>query len=830
LRLKPAVAIGGLVRDEQGEPVQGAQVNVHLASSGPGPQDFFRGEDLPTDEKGRWRAQGAPADARRFSIHVSHPDYAAEPHYRPVDAEKLLSMEHVSVLESGCALRGRVTDAEGNPIADARVMLGADRFGLLREPSTNTDEEGRFAFDSVSPTVQTVTAYARGYAPDLRRVKVSAEAEPLTFRLDRGHTIRGRVVGPDGTPLEGAGVAADTWRDCRPNFWEARTDAEGRFEWNSAPPDAVLFHVYKQGYMSKRDLTLTAREEGYRIQMQRPLEVSGTVTDAETGEALPEFTVIPGIQWDAQRPTSWQREDAKRGMNGRYRVKFTYPRFGHAVRIEAEGYKPGVSRTFKDDEGRVSYDFELQKGAGIQGVVLRPDDQPAAGAECALVRAGQGIRVENGAIGRQSESPVVETGADGRFSFPDEVGEFAILVLHRSGYARVAGDELPADGRVHLSPWARVEGRAMRGDEPLAGVQVKLFARDGSPGSTSPYISWQYSTLADGEGRFTFSQVRAGEVQALLAVEKEHGRSAYTHHELAFVESGETAKVTLGGGGRPVVGRLGLPEDAGFAVEAVDVRARLGPTRPELPLPEGFEQWPEDKQREWYEQWRNSEEGRAFRKEHYGSYHVEAQPDGSFRGEDVPPGDYTLWITLQQPTRPGRRPEVLAQAKETFSLQEGSGAVDLGTVEAVPLTRLESGQRAPDISFETLKGERMRLSDFRGRHVLVDFWATWCGPCLGETPHLVEVWEEFGEREDFAMVGLSLDKGKDKPRAYAEEKGMEWVQGFLGDWSATNVPDRFGVRGIPAIFLIDPEGQIVARDLRGQRIKRAVETALPPRK
>ncbi len=501
LRLKPGVAIGGIVQNEQGKPVERARVNVHFSSEGPGPQDYFRKEGLNADEQGRWRANGAPAEAAELSIHVSHPDYPELPYYLFVDADELRDMEHVTVLERGYTLTGRVTDAAGKPIPIARVMLAEDRFGSPKEPSTETDRQGRFRFDVVSPTMQFVTVQAEGYAPDMQNVKVSAETAPLTFRLEQGHSIRGRVVGPDGRPVEGAGVVADTWRRYRPRLWSGRTGEEGRFEWTSAPADAVMFGVYKKGYMSKRDLSLTAREEEYVIEMHGELEVSGTVTDARTGEPISEFTVIPGIQWDAERPTFWDQEAATAGANGQYTLRFTYPRFGHAVRIEAPGYKPALSRVFKDDEGELVCDFELETGANVEGVVLRPDGEPAVGARCALVRTGHWIQVENAEIGYHEGSPVVETDAGGRFSFPPQTEEFIIVVLHESGYGQVHSDELPAEGTVSLEPWSRVQGRAMRGDGPFPECEVHLFEHTIQPRRPgAPQVSFSHSTHADAEG------------------------------------------------------------------------------------------------------------------------------------------------------------------------------------------------------------------------------------------------------------------------------------------------------------------------------------------
>ena len=138
----------------------------------------------------------------------------------------------------------------------------------------------------------------------------------------------------------------------------------------------------------------------------------------------------------------------------------------------------------------------------------------------------------------------------------------------------------------------------------------------------------------------------------------------------------------------------------------------------------------------------------------------------------------------------------------------------------------EVGQEAPGFEIKTTDDKTIKLADFRGKYVLLDFWATWCGPCVGETPNLKAVFEKYGQRENFAMIGLSLDQDKEKPIAYAKEKGTGWIDGFLGDWGKDEVTKKYGVRGIPSIWLIGPDGKVIAKGLRGEGILEAVRTVL----
>ena len=99
-------------------------------------------------------------------------------------------------------------------------------------------------------------------------------------------------------------------------------------------------------------------------------------------------------------------------------------------------------------------------------------------------------------------------------------------------------------------------------------------------------------------------------------------------------------------------------------------------------------------------------------------------------------------------------------------------------------------------------------------------------PCRAETPHLKAVFEAFGKDKRFVVVGLSLDDSVDAAKKYAEENGLGWTQGFLGRAPAERVTTDLGVNGIPAIWLISPDGKVVAKGLRGEKINKAIAEAL----
>jgi len=164
---------------------------------------------------------------------------------------------------------------------------------------------------------------------------------------------------------------------------------------------------------------------------------------------------------------------------------------------------------------------------------------------------------------------------------------------------------------------------------------------------------------------------------------------------------------------------------------------------------------------------------------------------------------------------------VLKRLKENYDQQMAQLAQQQGQDSASDWI----GKQAPDFALPDADGHPISLASYRGKYLLVDFWASWCGPCRAENPNVVKVHNEF-KGKNFAILGVSLDKEKGAWQEAIRSDGLDWSQiSDLKYWNSKAVA-TFKFEGIPFNLLIDPQGKVIATGLRGDQLESKLKEVL----
>lgn len=152
------------------------------------------------------------------------------------------------------------------------------------------------------------------------------------------------------------------------------------------------------------------------------------------------------------------------------------------------------------------------------------------------------------------------------------------------------------------------------------------------------------------------------------------------------------------------------------------------------------------------------------------------------------------------------------------------------TLDAKIFSETIIGKPAPDFRFTDLKGNDVRLSSFKGKYVLLDFWGTWCGPCVGEIPNLVKAFNMFKDK-GFEIISITSDglmktKSKEDLAAYITEKGMNWIHCY--DSKELGIIDLYKINHFPTLYLLDKEGRVIKDEsrLRGEGLITTLEEVI----
>ena len=570
MKLERGVSIGGVVVDEAGQPVPKAKVEF----DGPG-NDMTLAENIQfgpdttavTDANGQWTCNMIPKQYDQITVtakDATHAPTNITVHPAAADANKL-----VITLPPGFSIKVLVEDLSGNPIAGARVRQV--ELNSEHDNSKTTDASGTFEYKAMAAGEIMLAVQADGFAPVVKTLDLSSNVDALKFQLGPGQTLRGRIVDEAGNPVPKAFVETTRGRD-KIRF-STNADTEGRFEWNSAPAEPLLYSVLADGFdrAYAQSLPADGSEQVIKLSRENPekdnVQITATVVDAESGAPLDGFkTFVSELDRDWAFPVMFYTT----GKDGKFTISFpaksTHP--GYVVQVEREGYLPGASPNLQKTSGNQKLEFKLKKGNGPAGLVYLPNGDPAVNAEVLLCTIRAGVMMDGPAHIQQGLNTTpyrTQTDSNGKFSMPAQIDPQGLILIHDQGFAAISLADLAATGTIALQPWGSVKGNLKIGSQPAPNERVGIYNQVihySEDGRHCGFLTYNLSATTDSEGNFSFDKVPPGECAVMHEQNSASARFSSDNTSVT-VTSGAVTEVALGGTGRMVIGKATVPGNAG---------------------------------------------------------------------------------------------------------------------------------------------------------------------------------------------------------------------------------------------------------------------------
>jgi RNA polymerase sigma factor (sigma-70 family) len=801
--------IRGVVVDEAGKPVAGATVRADAfldreAATVSGPDGSFT---LPVRD-GRIDGKSLLARAAGGDL-VGFFQYG----YGLSATESARSSK--IILKPGKVVTVRVSDANNSAIAGATVQV-AGNFAHLDGAVTDDDGTARLNIP-IDAKVEWIFTLESGRGFDYTeygkidsfgRTQGGAAAADLpasiALTLEGPSTVRLKAVDRDGKPL--AGVSFYPWLlqkkgrrsqvNAASTAWYATTGPDGIavFDWLPKSNVTLIFWPATEGFANRRVLVNEGETGPVTAKLTRTVAIRGRVVSPD-GE--PAAGIKVGADGTGQGMDSGYGR-ATTAADGSYEMQVS-PQEAYAVYVDDKDWAAPTRLDVVVREGKPvdGVDFKLSHGTVIRGTVtVGPNSRPATKVYIRLDESGdqavKDLHEEGDRAWRQVQRQFGEmTDSAGHYSIRVGPGTYTIMGPPRTGDEKLTVKDEPEiirDFKMPRPEKGTLAGRVIfagGSDKPIAGAIVEIVARN--------RLAIPFQVTADADGRFQAER----DLDPLLICAKSPD------------------------------GKLGAMVEAG--AEDADVLISISPTATASGVLLDLDGKPAaNKSLDWGRRvFMDAEEQMSMI---CFAPKVVTDTHGHFTLPSLVVGQkYGIALLKDNVYHPAGAIQ-----------PEKQGHIDLGTIRAGsyhPEPSAEemssflksapgAGVVAPPVHATTLDGKPLELGDLKGKYVLLDFWAIWCGPCIGEIPQLQAVYDAFGNDERFAILSISVDEKIEEPKKFQEKRRLPWLQAFLGGGVQNPTTSTFGIRAIPAFVLVGPDGKIVARGMRGDDIKKEVAKAL----
>jgi hypothetical protein len=666
------------------------------------------------------------------------------------------------------------------PEAELKAETSTDR-GWFPVFIARTDGQGqcRIPVPKTKVSLVNIEAKASGYLVLIQTVRNAGYPGEMTLPLNhtmalaKGGRISGFVRAVDGKPIAGVAVVIPS------SSFRVETDAQGRWTLDNLPV----------GY---RNMSVTITHPDFRTErvvistdtiqtvLEPRLVVKGTLADMETGKPIRKFFVAAGT--DFHRGVRWSPRKGVDNLKGQFSLKYDREVPDYLM-FDAEGYEPVYTDCLSATTPAQSLEIKLRKAKPLVGKVELPGGNAASGAQVQALDQFSQASVGGGKLLSAHHT----TDSEGRFIVAASSQAYGLAVAHQAGYAEITVDEFQRAGKVVLKPWNTVKG-LIEFSVLQPFPSLALLTRDFTLAQTfqGPYQGrtvWDFNSFVR-EGiiagqTFEFEQVVPGGgvfwKANYLDLNSTWSEENMSFNGVHFVP-GEDSTVTLNcEKGYRLKSRLRSPKPLAWNSLI------------------GF--------------FRIKEEGSASSSP--GEIAFTFAPEGYFCVDGLPSNLKAAELRIYQPP-------VLIGTCELSGLEgkldnKGRKQWQIETLEMTLVPSVKVGGPAPDIELPALaSGGRCRLADFRGRYVLLDFWASWSQPGFASADPLKKIIQEFPGDRQLVVWGINLGDPPALRQRCIDVFGMNWTQQALaGEWWQTDLPARFGAESIPAAFLISPDGRLL---------------------